>query len=181
MSPNNSPAQVVSTVPDNTPSCAPTVSGKQVGRCPVQESIVNPGQAENPGVISKVAPEPDHVSYAVQPPAKTSHRRVCRQSQQPTLNLLQLGCRSDGIPSGCNDNQVGHDNGLYLPSNCQQYNDVLANLVKSKPGQWKAKLSRFTARGEGPVACTRALGWVHRQRPRVQGGEAPESLTAFTR
>ena len=73
MSPDNFPAQVVSAVPDNTPSGAPTGSGKQVGRCTVKESVVNPGQAENPGVVSGVAPESDRVLNAVQPPAKTSH------------------------------------------------------------------------------------------------------------
>ena len=108
----------VSAVPVNTPSGAPTGSGKQVGRCTVQESVVNPGQAENPGIVRGVAPESDRVSNTVQPPAKTSYRPICQQSQQATSNLLQLGCRSNGVRSGCNDNQLGHDNGLRLPSDC---------------------------------------------------------------
>ena len=116
--PDNSPAQVVLAVSDNTPSGAPTGGGKQVGQCTVQESVVNPGQAENPGVVSGVAPESDRVSNAVQPPAKTSHRPICQQSQQATSNLRQLGCRSDGVRSGCNGNQLGHDSGLCLPSDC---------------------------------------------------------------
>ena len=115
---DNSPAQVVLAVSDNTPSGAPTGGGKQVGQCTVQESVVNPGQAENPGVVSGVAPESDRVSNAVQPPAKTSHRPICQQSQQATSNLPQLGCRSDFVRSGCNGNQLGHDSGLCLPSDC---------------------------------------------------------------
>ena len=65
-----------------------------------------------------MAPESDRLSNAVQPPAKTSHRPICQQSQQATSNLLQLGCRSSGVRSGCNDNQLGHDNGFRLPSDC---------------------------------------------------------------
>ena len=95
-----------------------TGGGKQVGRCTVKESVVNSGQAENPGVVIGVAPESDRVSNAVQPPAKTSHRPICQQSQQALSNLLQLGCWSDGVRWGCNGNQQGHDNGLRLPFDC---------------------------------------------------------------
>ena len=46
------------------------------------------------------------------------HRPVCQQSKQPAPNLLQLGRRPDGICPGCDDDQLGHDIGLCLPTDC---------------------------------------------------------------
>ena len=60
--PDSPPPQVVSAVPNNPPSSASPGGGQQPSGCTIQESIGNQGQAQNPGIVSGVAPEPNCVS-----------------------------------------------------------------------------------------------------------------------
>ena len=108
--------ELVHTAPDTADSSSSAGSRQHACGLPLQKGLNDSRPLQGQRLISGVDTEPSHLQDSLQPHGSAPDRPVCRQDEPPAPNILQLGSRSQGLRSECNDHQLGQDISICLPS-----------------------------------------------------------------